>query len=59
MFSDGFRLPCIPSWDQPLAIVFQVGGVLKGGRFLLQRPAGAVPAQLAGLQHGKSDQWMI
>ena len=22
----------------------QVGGVLKGGRFLLQRPSGAVPA---------------
>eukprot|EP00913_Durusdinium_trenchii_P003711 g3434.t2 len=25
---------------------FQVGGVLKGGRFLLQRPSGAVPEWL-------------
>lgn len=25
----------------------QVGGVLKGGRYLLQRPSGAVPERLA------------
>ena len=34
------------SWHQPRHPC-QVGGVLKGGRFLLQRPPGAVPAQLA------------